>query len=608
MSHLSRSMMRLLTKSLFCAGLGVLAAGCAGTPDAVTSPAVATTPAALQAMFDTYWQESLALHPLQATSIGDSRYNDQLPNSLSAAYRAKEHAFALRWLDRIKAVDEATLDDADRISVDIFRRNLERSLEGERFPDYLIPINQFYNLGSNFVQLGSGTGAQPFKTVQDYDNWLKRAGQIPVLFDQAIANMQEGVAKGIVQPGVLMTKTILQLDQIIVPEPEKSLFWKPVAAMPASFPDADRQRLIASYRELITATLNPAYVKLRDYIRDDYLPKTRSTVGLDQLPDGAAWYAFKVKSITTTDLTPAAIHELGLREVARIQGEMLAVMKQVGFTGDLKAFFAYTNSDPRFTFASEDALLKEYNAFYARVELGIPALFSIAPKAGFEIRPVEAFRAQAQAAGSYQRPSEDGSRPGIFYVNTYDLPSRKTWSEESLFLHEAIPGHHFQIGIQQELQGVPAFRRFGGFTAFSEGWGLYAESLGKQLGVYTDPYQYYGRLQAELWRAVRLVVDTGLHSKGWTRQQVIDYMLSTAGTSETNAIAEAERYMAIPGQALAYKIGELTILAQRAKSEKALGPKFDIREFHTEVLKDGAVPMDVLESKIDRWIAAKQAG
>lgn len=601
------------------AALLAFLAGCAGTPAgspaesvaasrAGSPPTAAAATGAVQALFDDYWQEALALNPLQATFVGDTRYNDQLPNTLGPEFRAREHAFDLKWLARVEAIDDRDLSNDERLGVDILRRTLQRDLDGERFPDYLVPVNQFYNLASLYAQLGSGTGAQPFATVRDYDNWLRRAAQIPVLFDQAIANMREGVAKGIVQPKVLMAKALAQVEALTVATPEQSLFWKPVAAMPASFAADDRARLTADYRRLIGTQLLPAYARLRDYLRDDYLPHARDSVGLDQLPDGAAWYAYNVRSITTTALTPAEIHEIGLREVARIQGEIRAVMQQVGFKGDLKAFFAYTNSDPRFSFASEDALLASYRALYARVQQGVPPLFAVQPKAGFEIRPVEAFRAQAQAAGSYQRPSEDGSRPGIFYVNTYDLPSRKTWSEESLFLHEAIPGHHFQIGIQQELRNVPAFRRFGSFTAYIEGWGLYAESLGKALGVYTDPYQYYGRLQAELWRAVRLVVDTGLHSKSWTREQVIDYMLANAGTTETNAIAETERYIAIPGQALAYKIGELAILAQRSKAEKALGAKFDIREFHTEVLRDGAVPLDVLEAKIDRWIAAKQGG
>ena len=592
-----------MIRRLLSVALALLLAACAARPAA--QPEISAS-SRLQPLFAEFWEESLALHPLQATSVGDNRYNDRLPNTLGAEYRAREHAFDEKWLARIKAIDAARLGEQDRLSAAVFRRNLERDLEGERFPDWLIPVNQFYNIASTFVQLGSGTGSQPFKTVPDYDNWAERAAQVPILFDQAIANMREGLAKGCVQPTVLMTKAIAQLDALTVATPEQSLFWQPIAHLPPNFSDADRQRITAAYRALIGQQLLPAYARLRDYLRNDYLPKTRASVGRDGLPDGAAWYAFRVRAITTTDLTPAQIHELGLGEVARIQGEIRAVMAQVGFKGDLKAFFAYANSDPRFAFASEDALLGAYNALSARVQAGVPRLFSIQPKAGFEIRPVEAFRAQAQAGGSYQRPSEDGSRPGIFYVNTYDLASRKTWQAESLFLHEAIPGHHFQIGIQQELHGVPAFRRFGSFTAYVEGWGLYAESLGREVGVYTDPYQYFGRLQAELFRATRLVVDTGLHAKGWTRQQVIDYMLGNAGQTETNAVAETERYMAVPGQALAYKIGELKILALRARAEKALGEKFDLREFHTQILKDGAVPLDVLDAKIDRWIAERR--
>src|SRR5687768_9459104 len=309
---------------------------------------------------------------------------------------------------------------------------------------------------------------------------------------------------------------------------------------------------------------------------------------------------------TTTDKTPAQIHDIGLAEVARIQGEMREVMKQVGFKGTLQEFFAYVGSDKKFEFATEEELLKDYRALEARVNAGVPQLFSLTPKAAFEIRPVEPFRNQSAAGGSYMRPSQDGTRPGIFYVNTYDLPSRKIWDAESLFLHEAIPGHHFQLALQQELTGLPKFRRFGGETAFAEGWGLYAESLGKALGVYTDPYQYFGRLQNELWRAIRLVVDTGLHSKGWSRQQVIDYMLENSAESEVQSTAEAERYIAWPGQALGYKIGELKIQELRARAEKALGEKFDVREFHAEVLKDGSVPLFVLQAKIDRWIASKK--
>lgn len=583
--------------------LAALAAGvvaCAA-PQPSRGPDSAT---AVQQLFADYWEENLMRHPLTATFVGDPRYNDRLPNTLSAEYRAQEHAFEQKWLERIGTVDVSRLGAQDRLSVEIFRRGREKALEGERFPEHLLPLNQFYSFSSTLAQLGSGTSAQPFRTVQDYDHWLARMAQMPALFDQAIANMREGIAKGVVQPRALMDKVVPQLDALIVADPRDSLFWQPVAKMPTEFPAGDRERLTAAYAKAIGEQVMPAYTRLRDFIRDEYLPKARSTHGLDALPDGQAWYAYNVRAITTTDLTPAQIHQIGLDEVARIHAEMRRVIAQLGFKGNLKAFFKFLTSDPQFKFASEQALLDAYNGLRDRVEAGVPRLFSVTPKAGFEIRPVEAFRAKSAAGGSYMRPSEDGSRPGVFYVNTYDLPSRKTWDMEDLFLHEAIPGHHFQLAIQQELEGVPAFRRFGSFTAFIEGWGLYAESLGKELGVYSDPYMYFGYLQNELWRAIRLVVDTGLHSKGWTREQVIEYMLANSAESETQSIAEAERYMAIPGQALAYKIGELRIRQLRAKAQTALGERFDVRGFHAEVLKDGAVPLDVLEAKIDRWIAA----
>jgi uncharacterized protein (DUF885 family) len=350
----------------------------------------------------------------------------------------------------------------------------------------------------------------------------------------------------------------------------------------------------------------PSYRRLRGFIATRYLPATRTTDGLAALPDGAAWYAWNARQSTTTELTPEQIHQIGLDEVARIQEEIRGVMKQAKFRGNMQKFFRFMQQDKRFQFADEEALLTYYRGLESKVMAGVPAQFSLLPRAGFEIRPVEPYRAQSAAGGSYMRPSEDGSRPGVFYVNTWDLPSRKTWDAEDLFLHEAIPGHHFQLALQQELSGLPAFRRFGGETAFTEGWGLYAESLGRDLGVYEDPYSYFGYLQNELWRAIRLVVDTGLHSKGWTRQQVIDYMLENSATSQSEAVSETERYMAIPGQALAYKMGELKILELRRKAQAALGPRFDVRAFHAEVLKDGSVPLDVLEDKIDAWIASRQ--
>jgi uncharacterized protein (DUF885 family) len=588
--------------------------GCASTtaPMAAGDTPAASTQAAsdkasrLNALYDQYWEEQLALNPLQATFQGDPRYNDQLPNFLSAEHRTRSRAFTQRWLETLEAVGPEGLQGQDLLSYQIFVRGAKNDLEGDPYPGWQQPINQFYNFASTAVQLGSGTGAQPFKTVQDYDNWRTRAARMPVIFDQAIANMRIGMRNGVVQPRALMVKVLPQLEALIKDRAEDTLFWNPVKTMPAGFPAAESARITREYRMMIEGELMPAYRELRAFIADEYMPATRTTSGLAALPNGEAWYAYNARNSTTTDLSPAQIHQIGLEEVARIHGEIREVMAEVGFQGSLQDFFRFMQDDPRFTFESEEALLAYYRGLEDRVNAHVPKLFSLTPKAGFEIRPVEAFRAQSASGGSYMRPSEDGTRPGIFYVNTFDLPTRKTWDAQDLFLHEAIPGHHFQLALQQELTGLPKFRRFGGETAFSEGWGLYSESLGKDLGLYTDPYSYFGYLQNELWRAIRLVVDTGLHSKGWTREQVIKYMLDNSAESETHATAEAERYMAIPGQALAYKIGELKIKQVRAKAEQALGDKFDIREFHAEVLKDGSVPLDVLEGKIDRWIARKR--
>ena len=594
--------------------LGATLAGCATGP--ATAPAAGTTAAAdiatdkarrLEALYAEYWEELLELNPLQATFQGDPRYNDRLPNFLSEDYRDRSDAFTREWLEKIEAVGPEGLQGQALLSYEIFVRDARNSLEGTQFPGWMQPLNQFYNFASTAVQLGSGTSAQPFKTADDYDDWRKRASQLPVVFDQAIANMRIGMREGVVQPTALMEKVLPQLDAIIKDSAEDTLFWMPVKNMPDDIPAAERERITAEYRAMIEGELMPAYRELRAFVADEYMPATRDSSGMAALPNGEAWYAYNARSSTTTDLTPAQIHQIGLDEVERIHGLIQTqVMDKVGFEGSLQEFFEFMKTDPRFQFESEAALLEHYRGLEAKVNAGVPALFSLTPKADFEIRPVEPFRAQSAAGGSYMRPSEDGTRPGVFYVNTYDLPTRQTWDAEDLFLHEAIPGHHFQIALQQELTGLPMFRRFGGETAFTEGWGLYAESLGKELGVYTDPYSYFGYLQNELWRAIRLVVDTGLHSRGWTREQVIAYMLENSATAETPAISETERYMAIPGQALAYKIGELKIQALRDRAEAELGENFDIRAFHAEVLKDGSVPLEILERKIERWIAAQQ--
>ncbi|MGH8496276.1 MAG: DUF885 domain-containing protein [Gammaproteobacteria bacterium] len=599
---------------LLVPALAAALAGCDSPPTSSAAPADAATAqpargdkaARLDTLYAQYWEEFLELNPVAATFQGDPRYNDRLPNFLSEDYRQKTHDFNTRWLEKVESIGPEGLEGQDLISYQIFVRDAKQELAAEEFPDWLLPIDQFRNLAGLTAQFGSGTSAQPFKTVDDYADWRKRASRIPVVFDQAIANMKEGVEAGVVQPETLMGNVVSQLDALIKDKPEDTLFWMPIANMPESFSDEDRERITAEYREMIGQELMPAYRELREYVAGDYMPETRETSGLGALPNGEAWYAFNVQRSTTTDLTPAQIHQIGLDEVERIHGEIRGVMEKVGFEGTMGEFFEFMQTDPQFSFDSEEDLLTYYRSLEDKIMADIPEQFSLTPRADFEIRPVEPFRAESAAGGSYMRPSEDGSRPGIFYVNTFDLPTRKTWDAEDLFLHEAIPGHHFQLALQQELTGVPDFRRFGGETAFSEGWGLYAESLGKELGVYTDPYSYFGYLQNELWRAIRLVVDTGLHSKGWTRDQVIEYMLENSAESETQATAEAERYMAIPGQALAYKIGALKISELRDEAEQALGEQFDVREFHAVVLEDGSVPLDILEGKVDRWIASEK--
>ncbi len=573
---------------------------------AVSAQDAAAKVSQLNQIYADYWEAYLKLNPVLATFTGDARYNGDLPDFGSQQYRDESKKFLEDWKAKVEAIGSAGLTGQDLLNYEIFTKDAKDQIDAFQFPGWMAPVNQMDSTASLAVQFGSGDGAQPFKTVQDYDNWLKRGARIPVLFDTEIANMKQGIAAGVVQPKVLMEKVVPQLDNIISDNPEKSLFWGPITKLPKDFSDADKKRLTDDYRKMIADQLMPAYKKLRAFINDEYLPKTRDTFGLDKLPNGAAWYAFNAKQSTTTDLTPDQIHQIGLDEVKRIHGEMQKVMTEVGFKGSLQDFFKYVQTDKKFEFKSQEELLKYYRGLEAKINEKVPSQFSLIPKSPFEIRPVEPFREKSAAGGQYYPPNDDGTRPGIFYVNTYDLPSRKIWDAEDLYLHEAIPGHHFQIALQIELKNLPSFRRWSIQSAFAEGWGLYAESLGKDLGVYTDPYSYFGYLQNELWRAIRLVTDTGLHSKSWSRDQVISFMKDNSAVSDTTAVAEAERYIAWPGQALAYKIGELKIKELRAKAEKELGTKFDVREFHAEVLKDGAVPLAVLEQKIDRWIASKK--
>ncbi|WP_349778469.1 DUF885 family protein [Xanthomonas sp. WHRI 6108] len=575
-------------------------------PRAVAAPVVLTKAQQLNLLYDQYWDASLKLNPLQATFQGETRYNDQLPNFLSPAFRQQSHDFTVLWLGKAEALGPDGLSGQDLLSYQIFVRDARSALAAEQFPSWMLPINQFYNIASIAVVLGSGTGAQPFKTVKDYDNWSRRAVGIPELFDQAITNMRAGMQAGVVQPKVLMQKVLPQLDAIIARNAEDSLFWGPVRNLPADMPEADKQRITAEYKRLIEVRIMPAYRALRGFIATEYLPACRDTDGLTALPNGAAWYAYDVRQSTTSELTPEQIHQIGLDEVARLQAEIATLAKQVRFRGNLPKFYKFMQTDRRFAFRSEAELLGYYRGLQGRVQAAVPRLFNVQGMPALEVRVVEPQRAQSAASGSYMRPSGDGSTPGVFYVNTSDLDTRRTWETESLYLHEAIPGHHFQLGLQQQLTDLPKFRRLGGETAYIEGWGLYAESLGRELGLYQDPYNYYGYLQNALWRAIRLVTDTGLHSKGWTRTQAIDYMLNNSAMTRTDAEAEVDRYMAIPGQALAYKVGEMKIAQLREQAQRELGPRFDVRAFHTEVLKDGSVPLDILQDKIQRWIATQK--
>jgi uncharacterized protein (DUF885 family) len=585
---------------------GALPAGAsrAGAAEASAPGPDADAGTALHALLEAYFEDLLRMDPLLATYIGDPRYTDRLPNYLGPAYRAELVAMNERYLAEAGAIDAARLSPADRISLEIFLAERERQRAAGRFPGHLLPLNQADGLATEMPALGSGVDAQPFATADDYERWLRRLDGLVAWLDQSIVNMREGIARGVVQPRPVVDKLLVQLDQLIVERPEDSPFYAPIGRFPAAVAPADRQRLTAAYVAAIRDEVVPAYRRVREFVRDEYLPKSRSSVAWTALPDGDAWYAFLVQEHTTTNLTADEIHEIGLAEVARILGEMDAVRHQVGFEGDLQAFFTWLETDPEFYFARGADLLQGYRELKVRIDATLPKLFSVFPKADYEVRELEAYRAQSGAGAYYQAPSADGSRPGVFLVNTHDLKSQPKFGMETLSLHEAAPGHHFQWTIQRELESLPRFRRFGGdYTAYSEGWALYAESLGRELGLFTDPYQWFGRLNDEQLRAMRLVVDTGLHARGWTREQAAEYMLANSTLAPGYVESEVERYIAWPGQALGYKIGDLHLQALRRRAEAELGTKFDVRDFHREILSDGAVPLHVLDAKIERWIA-----
>ncbi len=563
----------------------------------------------LRALFNASDEASLDRNPINRIFRGDLSHAGEFGDSLSDAYVAAEKNAAADDLSALAAIDRNALNANDQISYDVFK--WQRATDRAGYDPAIVaasivrPIDHFSGFHTAFPDLSSGDGAAPYKTVKDYDDGLGRINGFVIAIDAAIARFRQGMKSGVVQPKLVVSNVIDQLDGLLAPGVEGAVMMKPVTKFPDSVSDADKARLQAAYTDAIANKVNPAFTRLRDFLKNEYLPVARDSIGLAQMPGGANLYKYLIASTTTTEMTAAQIHALGLSEVARITKGMEKVKEQVGYKGNLKQFFDFIRIDPRFQPKSKEDLIQRYHDVGKRVDAAVPILFSAIPKAGLEIRPVPAFREKNDAGGSYQGGTPDGARPGVFYFNTYDLPSRTTPGIETLFLHEAVPGHHFQISLAQENTSLPPFQRFGGNTAFVEGWALYAESLGPELGLFKDPYQLQGHYDDEMLRAMRLVVDTGIHAMGWTRDQSIKYMLDHSAMGNTDATAEVERYIAIPSQALAYKLGQLTFTRLRAKAEKALGPKFDIKGFHEQVLMTGALPMAILEKKIDDWIAAK---
>ena len=606
--NLSASLLALSACATAPAGEPVLST--AGMPAPAPQPAAASADARLKALFARSDEDELRRNPLSALFRGDLRYADRLGDYLTPAYTEAERAAATTELAELRAIDRSALNATDRIAWDVFEYTKTDEL-ADLTPEHVAltevrPINHFFGFHTFYPTLSSGKGAAPFKTVADYDNALKRHADFARLIDRSIGKFRDGMASGVVETRLTIDNVIQQLNGQLQQPLEQSQYWLPVTNFPADFNAADRARLTAEYRTAITSEIRPALTRLRDFLRDEYRPIAREQVGLGSMKGGPALYERLIESTTTLPLKADDIHRLGLSEVERIGGQMREVMTQVGFKGTLPQFFEYIRTDPKFQPKSREELTQDYYRVGERVTAKLPMDFAVLPKTKLEIRPYEEFREKYEAGGSYQSGTPDGARAGLFYFNAYDLPKRATVEQTALYMHEGAPGHHFQISLAQENTALPPFMRFGGNTAYVEGWALYAETLGYEMGLYDDPYQRFGQLNNEMFRAIRLVVDTGLHSKGWSRDKAIDYMLANSSKSRTDATAEVERYIAIPSQALAYKVGQLKIQELRAKAERTLGDRFDVRAFHDQVLNTGALPLPILEKKIDDWIASRK--
>jgi len=607
----------MLSKKL-CHGLAVsllslMAVGCVDDL-AVTGPAAAArtdaTPASkqLHQLFADSDEASLKLSPIFALFRGDARYAGEFGDYITDDFIAAARRDAESEWQRLRGIDRAALNRQDQIAYDVFEYQTRQALDAltqEMVALTIVrPIDHMNGLHIKYPDLNKSAGQ--FKTVADYDNGLKRMEGFAVYLGRVRGRLGEGIKTNIMQPKLTVRLMIKQFDDLIAQGVEKSPFWQPVIDMPKTIADADRKRISDAYRAALTQRIIPAYESLRTFLKNDYLPKARNSIGLSGMPGGANLYKLLVEQQTTTKLSADEIHKIGVAEVNRIKGEMDQVRRSVGFKGALPAFFEHLRTAKQFEPTSREDLQTRYADIAKRMDAAVVQDFSLLPKTKIELRPVPDYMEQSQAAGYYNPGTPDGTRPGVFFFNTYDLPSRKTWGMETLYAHEAVPGHHFQISLAQENEGLPNFMRFGGNTAYVEGWALYAEWVGRELGFYKDPYQMFGHLNDEQLRALRLVVDTGIHAKGWSRDRAIKYMLDNSALSVTETTQEVDRYIVNPGQALGYKVGQLTIKRLRKEAEAALGQRFDVKAYHAQVLDTGALPLDVLEAKIKHWLTTSR--
>lgn len=589
-----RSKMRWLLILLLCGGLWSGAA--------VAARAQSADDRALEALLAREWDHSMEQSPVEASRLGDRRWNDRWPDLRPAALE-REHAHTLDVLKQIASIDRAHLSAANVLNYDLFKFNTQREADGYAFHGDLLQITP----QEGIQQADQYADELRFDTVKDYEDWLTRLHTLPVLIDQTMALMKQGVVRHVMLPRVVEERVVGQIAAQVVKDPSASPFYQVFARMPSAISSADQTRIREAAKQVIAHDVIPAYARLQQFFQQTYLPACFSQVGIWQIPNGDLYYQWLARFHTTTDLTPQEIHQIGLREVARIHGEMQAVLKQVGFSGDLKAFFHFLRTDKRFYATTPEQLLMEYRAIAKRIDPRLVKLFRVLPRTPYGVEPIPANSAPDSPTAYYSGPAADGSRAGTFYANLYRPEVRPRWEMMALVLHESVPGHHLQISLAKEQTSLPAFRRNGGYTAYTEGWGLYAESLGNDMGLYDDPYSKFGELTFEMWRAVRLVVDTGMHALHWSRQRAIDYFLENTPRQEHDVVNEIDRYLAMPGQALAYKIGQLKILELRQRARRELGAAFDIKSFHDVVLRDGAVPLTVLEQKVNDWIARERA-